>query len=440
MSTTPISTNLTVGRVYRFWLPLAATWLMMSAEGPLLAALIARLPDPKYNLAAYGVAFSLGLLLEAPIIMIMSASTALVEDRVSYLRLRNFTTVLNVAMTASMVVLLVPLWFKPLMNDVVGLPEAVTNLTHSACLLFLPWPACIGYRRFYQGILIRAGKTRWVAYGTVIRLSCMVATAFSLFHFSSLDGASIGMASLSVGVFAEAVASRLMVRAPLRKILSGDPVEKARGSLGYHDIIRFYYPLALTSILTLGVHPVVTFFMGQGRAAVESLAVFPVVNVLIFIFRSFGLAFQEVGIALMGEKKEGYPALRNFATLLGMGTILGLGLVAFTPLGRLWFEGVSGLTPDLSRLAYLPTQILFFIPGLTVLLCFQRAILVHARETRPITWATLIEVAGIVIVLWLGIYRMDAVGVDAAAWAFIAGRIGANLYLVRPVNRAIRGN
>ncbi len=41
--------------IFRFWLPLAATWIMMAAEGPFLAAVIARLPDPTFNLAAYGV-------------------------------------------------------------------------------------------------------------------------------------------------------------------------------------------------------------------------------------------------------------------------------------------------------------------------------------------------------------------------------------------------
>ena len=31
--------------IFRFWAPLAATWLMMAAEGPFLAAVIARLAD-----------------------------------------------------------------------------------------------------------------------------------------------------------------------------------------------------------------------------------------------------------------------------------------------------------------------------------------------------------------------------------------------------------
>ena len=86
---------LTYKKIFFFWAPLAATWLMMATEGPFLAAVIARLANPKYNLAAYGVAFSFAVLIEAPIIMIMSASTALVKDKDSFFKLRNFTYVLN---------------------------------------------------------------------------------------------------------------------------------------------------------------------------------------------------------------------------------------------------------------------------------------------------------------------------------------------------------
>ena len=77
-------------KIFKFWYPLAATWLMMAFEGPFLAAIIARLPEAKYNLAAYGVAYSFALLSEAPVIMMMAASTALVKNSQSYFKLRNF--------------------------------------------------------------------------------------------------------------------------------------------------------------------------------------------------------------------------------------------------------------------------------------------------------------------------------------------------------------
>ena len=68
--------------------------------------------------------------------------------------------------------------------------------------------------------------------------------------------------------------------------------------LAQRDIVRFYYPLALTSVISLATGPLLTFFMGRSRSPIESLAVLPVVQSLVFLFRSGGVASQEVGVAL----------------------------------------------------------------------------------------------------------------------------------------------
>ncbi len=180
-----MTTHRTQKSIFLFWLPLAATWLMMSAEGPFLAAVIARLADPRFNLAAHGVAFAFALLIEAPVIMIMSASTALAEDRLSFLRLRNFIYVLNGCVTAAQLLILIPPVFRFIMLDLVAIPSEVADLTYWALWILLPWPGAIGYRRFYQGILIRDGRTRLVALGTGVRLCRHGLDRLGLFLFSS---------------------------------------------------------------------------------------------------------------------------------------------------------------------------------------------------------------------------------------------------------------
>jgi hypothetical protein len=425
--------------VFVFWLPLAFTWLMMATEGPFLAAVIARLAEPKLNLAAFGVAFALALIVEAPVIMIMSAATALVRDRSSYLRMRNFTTALNAAITLGMVLLLIPPIFDLVAGRLIGLPPEVARITYVATLLLLPWPATIGFRRFYQGVMIRHGQNRLVAYGTVVRLLTMVGTAVALSRQPGLQGSWVGAAALSAGVTVEALVSRLMARHTVRRLLA-DPHRSDGEALDYSSILSFYYPLALTSLLTLGLHPVVTFFMGHARASLESLAVLPVVTSLVFIFRALGLAYQEVGIALIGEEFEGYEVLRRFATILGIAAAAALAVIAWTPLATVWFQRVSGLSDELTGFALLPARILAVIPGLTVLLSFQRAMLVNLKQTSQITWATSIEVVGAIVVLSVGVFVLDLVGVVVAAAALLVGRLGANLYLApatRPPTRAV---
>ena len=252
--------DLTYKKIFIFWVPLAATWMMMATEGPFLAAVIARLANPKYNLAAYGVAFAFAVLIEAPIIMIMSAATALVKDKDSYIKLRNFTYTLNGIITVIMLIFLIPPIFFFITQSLIGLPGNVARIAHHASIIMLPWPCAIGFRRFFQGILIRSDLTRRVAYGTLARLLTMGGVSLFLFRFFKGEGALVGAIALSLAVTMEAIATRFMAQKAVRDLLQQQKSSVLEKPLSYRYITKFYYPLALTSVLALGVLPIVTFF------------------------------------------------------------------------------------------------------------------------------------------------------------------------------------
>ncbi|MCZ6832613.1 MAG: hypothetical protein O7F11_02595 [Acidobacteria bacterium] len=433
-SMVPVPSSL--GRTFRFWLPLALTWLMMSIEGPFLAAVIARLADPLENLAAFGVAFAVAILVEAPVIMMLSASTALVEDMDSFRRVRRFTYLLSGLLTLVMVAMLAtPLWLW-VARHIIGLPDEVARLTWQALVLLVPWPGAIGYRRFYQGLLIRHGLPRRVAYGTVVRLVVMTTTGLTLSLYLSYGGVSVAAVALSAGVLSEAVASRLMAQSVVRHLSTSRAQSASSQALTNARILKFYLPLAMTSTISMAAHPMVTFFMGRAPAPLESLAVLPVVNALVFIFRAMGLAFQEVAIALLAESRMNRGPVARFAALLGVVATLVLALIAFTPLAGMWFITVSGLSPDLARFALLPLRILAFMPALSVFLSLERAFLVDSRRTAPISYATAVELAGITGLLALFIMGMGLNGAVGASLAFMGGRLAGNLVLLRPTLRA----
>ena len=431
----PTAERMTYGRVFRLWVPLAATWVMVAIEGPFLAAVIARLPEPTINLAAYGVAFAVAVIVESPIIMILSAATALIRDQESFRRLRRFTYSLNLLITLVMLLVLYRPVFGWLSGSVLDLPQEVAALTHRALLVMIPWPGAIGYRRFYQGLLISQELTRRVAYGTVVRVVAMAVTAIVLYSGFDVPGAIVGCAALTSGVVFEALATRFMA-GRLSESLPDDSGEP----LSYRAILDFYIPLLLTSILALAVHPMVTFFLGRSRMALASLAVYPVVMALTFIFRSVSLSYQEVAIALLDGTRRNLRVITRFALALGLGSSVGLAVIAFTPLAGVWFRGVSGLSDELAVLAVLPLQIFCINPLLSVLLAFQRSILVYARTTRPVTVATAAEVLAIVGLLSLGIHGLELAGVVAAAVALLGGRLVGNAALLWPVLRVLRSH
>ncbi len=424
---TRAAVRLSVRTILAFWLPLAATWLMMSVEGPYLSAIVARLGEPVPNLAAFGVAFTLAWLAESPIIMLLTATTALARDRPSFVAFRRFAFLLNAAVTAALVVIVLPPVFGLLSERLLALPPDVARLAHRATVLLVPWPAAIGYRRFYQGVLVRNHLTRRVAWGTVVRLVVMSVTAAGLAVGTTLPGALIAALALSAGVVAEAAASRFMARQLVAALLAGDGCGPVPGP---RELARFYFPLALTSMISMATGPLLVFFMSHGPNAVPCLASWPVVSAFVFLFRSGGVAFQEVGVALSGGAGEHAAQVRRAATLLAGGATFVLALIVFSPLLTLWFRDVVGLGPELLPFAVLPTRLLVLLPALEYALSVQRSRWVLARRTRPITAATAIE--GVSIVLWMGLFVVVGVwtGTVAAALSLTLGRLAACGFLL----------
>ena len=416
--------------MYRLWWPLALTWLMMAVEGPFLAAVIARMGESAVNLAAYGVAYAFGLITEAPVIMLLSASTRLARTRVDYLRLRSFSLVLCGAVTLLLVFLLLPPVFKPLTSSLLGLTDAVAVHVRQAMWLLLPWPAAIGMRRFYQGVLIAHHQPGRVAVGTTSRLLGMSITAGLLWSFSDLPGAGLGACALSAGVVIEALSTRWLARQSIAASLRETDAHATMSS--YTALGRFYLPLAMTPLIGLSVHPVVTFFLGHGHRPLDSLAIMPVLYSLTFVFRALGLSFPEVAIATLKDGEENRTVVRRFAIYLAIGLGGGLSLIAFTPLNVFWYATVSGLPAVLVQLAIPPLQIMALFPALTVAIGYQRAILINNGVTLPVTVATAIEASVIFVVLALLVLYSALPGITAAALAYLSGRLLALLYLCWP--------
>lgn len=431
---------LSIRDVFRFWIPLCATWLMMGAEGPILTSIIARLADPTLNLAAYGVAIGVGMLIESPVIHLLSMTVALARDRPSLIELNRYVFKVNLLVTTGMVLVVLPPIFNLLTYSVLNLPADIATPMHWALIGMIPFPAAVGYRRSMQGVLIRNGHTRLVAMGTIIRFAAMAGTALGLVYSASLPGALIGTLALSCGVIAEAFTTHYMAKKVVANLPDG-PREgvTTRQPLTQRDIFRFHLPLAMTSLISFAVMPMLTIFIIRSPAAVMSLAVLPVVDSLVFLFRGFGFSYQEVGIALMGDKRENEAVIRRVGWYIAAGTTLMLGVMVFTPLIDLVYKHVYGLTDQLAAFAVLPAQLLIVLPTVAVMYSVQRSILITARRNVAVTLSTVTEVVSVAVVMGCLVVFTSWPGAITAAAAMSIGRLLANAYLTREV-RALKSS
>lgn len=416
--------KLSTKRIFLLWVPLAAMWLMMGIEMPLVNAVIARLEDAKANLAAFGVTLAIALIVEAPVIQLLAAGTALADSKKNYRLLLNFTHFLAVSLTLLHLLLGITPLYSLLLKYILGVPVEIIEISRRSFLWMLPWSAAVAYRRFWQGVLIRYEKTSVVPVTMVIRFIFTTAVLASGFSVINLKGAEVGGLALSFGVTAGALSSYLFVRPLVRGLSDDETVEELKGQ----QLWRFYFPLALTNFMTFIVRPLLSFGIARAVFPLESLAIWPVVTSVLFIFRSTALAYQEVVVSLLKNDSDHAP-LAQFAFILGAGLSVLLLILAASPLGGLLYRFGSGLGDDLLPFTVIPTYIVVAIPFITSLISWYRGLLISRHETKAIATAVLLNSLVLILIIISGPAFFDFPGGIFAAVAYTVSMAVELIYL-----------
>jgi len=426
--------------IFKTWWPLAASWMLMAVEFPLASAFIARMPDPEINLAAFGgVAFPILFMIEAPIEMLLAASTALSRDWPAYLKLRRFTLVMGVGLIALFsIAVFTPLYFF-ITEQLIGVPQEVVQPARRALYYMTFFPLVVAYRRFQQGVLIRFDHSRAVGTGTLIRLSVGAALLVIGYATGSVQGADLGAAALICGSICEALYSRWAVQSVLvKQVQKAEPGE----IITTPGFLKFYLPLAATTIIMF-------FFESVGAAAIsrmpqplESLAVWPVASGFIFILSAAGVAYNEVVVALL-DRPGSYALLRRFALVLAGGITVLTFLFAVTPLAGIWFRRVAALAEPLAVMGQRSFWFFLILPALSVLMSWIQGLILPGRKTRGITESILVSFATLLIVLGAGIAWGRTPGIYIGALAYLANMLAQAGWLYmrsRPIaNRISKG-
>jgi hypothetical protein len=417
--------------VLRAWAPLAASWLLMACELPALSAVVARMTNPEVELAAYGgVILPIALVIEAPIIMLLSASTALSRDRASHRALRRFAHRSGLALTIlHLLIALTPL-YDVVVGGWIGAPAPVLDAARVGLVIMTPWTWAIAYRRFNQGVMIRFGHNRAVTVGTMLRLGtnlAILAVGLTLYWSgSSIPGAVLASIAVASGVTVEAIYSGLRVRSIVREHLEvTDPTLVPLRGVAFSN---FYVPLALTSIVTLLAQPLASAGVTRMPDALHSLATVPVVVGLLFMFQAMGLALTEVVVAGLGSQ-HGARSLWRFSVMLSVGVGVLVSGIAVSPISQLWFAAVSGLAPELVELARGALLLGIPIPIMRALQSWYSGVLVHAHRTRAISEAVGVFLVSAGLVIWMGVVTQEFAGIHVAIAAYSVGRVCQTVWL-----------
>lgn len=415
------------------WLPLAAMWIFMAVELPAISAVIARMSGSKIQLAAFGTAFALALFIEGPIVQMLAAGTALADSRGNYRRLVGLMHLIGWTATAVHGVLCIPAVFYLVSRNILGLPDGLIEPTRWAFTAMLPWSLAVGYRRLWQGVLIRHGRSQMIPLTMAIRLGASMAVLFWGWFTERIAGATLGALALSVGVVVGAITARFFVR----PVISELPGEESSATLTWRAALVFYVPLALLNLINLGARPLMQIGLARGPMPIDSLALWPVVIGYLFLYTAISLSAQEVVIAKLGNETAKRAMVRFIAGIAVVLSVVYI-LVLATPLWRLWFSRVSGLTDNLTALAPSSLLLVFPVIPLSAVISLFRGALVRDRRTRVVTYGVGINVAVLLGGIFIGVAVIPRPAIETVSASFALAFIVEAIFLAarRPISNS----
>ncbi len=403
----------------------------MTIAQPLTAIAISRLPDPEVHLAAYGVTFDLGFLLESPIVMLLSASVALTRDRIAYRLLRRTTVWASVVLTGVFAIVAFTPVYDLIVQRVIGVPRDVAAQARPALGLLLPWTGAVAWRRFHQGPLIVVGLTRLISLGTVIRLATLsVVLAIGVWR-PFLPGAMLGALALSASVVVEALINTAWALPVVRKLPA-----RSKDLVTVPSILRFCAPLAATDVMRTLVRPVITSGISRAILPVVSLAAWPVANSLIQLLGGAVMAFQEMTVAVI-DNRTTYLTVRRFVLITGLAVTALTAVIAFTPLIDVFLTTVVHLPSVLRPHVVDGVRLLIPMPLLFAVRNLVRGVLIQQRSTSSIQIAMTAYVGALILTVAVGV-QARLTGVTVAALAGLVAQVAEVAVLYVFFRRALR--
>lgn len=181
-------------------------------------------------------------------------------------------------------------------------------------------------------------------------------------------------------------------------------------------VALFFFPLLLNIQLMSVSHSIINAGLARLENAVTILAGFSVAMVLHLFVASPSYQNHTITIALVRGRKS-LLGMTLFVLLIATWVSILLALLAFSPVGIFILDRCLGVTPEVARGAREALELLVFLPFMTGLRGLFQGLVIRARRTSLVSFATAIRIVILFAYLWLG--QLWLTGTQVAAFALL---------------------
>ena len=414
----PQSQSVSFGTLWREFLPLSLSDVTMACGDPMITTTLAHLPDAQVNLAAVGIAKSLAIFFESPIIMILHASNALAGSQDSRKALWRFTLLVGGGLTFVLSLLGLPIIFSFVGVSLLGIPSAMLATVSQVLLLMGGWPFAIAWRRYFQGLLIYHGQSRAVAKASIFRLFTLALVLTGGFFFPISGGVLAGFALIS-GVIVEAVAVTIFAR------LSGatippETVTQPNLPRNLAQVGKFYLPLANSMMVVWGGRAILISILARAEYATVAIAAWSAAWGLVLVIANSTRMIQQMVIKYHHQVSD--KQLLTFAISVGAACSTLLLFMSLTPVGDRIVQSFIGNDLTLAKSMKPVLLICAIVPLLVALQNATQGFLVSENRTGHVNLSTWLGTGTLLIIASLAINK-GMNGAISAAMAMITSML-----------------
>ncbi len=411
----------------RFYTPLAATSLLLTATNPILAAALARSTDPVTALAGYSVAFAVCGVLYAPLFVMQQVAAARLLAEASFSPVKRFAYLTGAVMSlAGALIAYTGLAGDLVFGRVVGVgPEVLAEAVRAMGWLW-PVPLLTAVRAAHQGRLVAGHRTLPIAAATGGRTGVLAVVAFAL--LATGGGAWLGAAAFTVGLVVETMVV-MWSRTPELQLERGD-CEGDR-----EKVARFSAPLMLNVLLWWATPLIINAVLARTADPDPALAAFGVIEAMAWFVAAPVGQLQHAGMALV-ECSETHRRVRRWGAFVAFAMTAALLFLSVPAIREPVLRHLFALEPALVRLAGAALPLAAAYPLLYAVRQYYQGLFVRSGRTGVVGAGALLRVASLVAAALL-VQGSGLTGAVLGVALAVLGLTVEGVFLVRRSRREV---
>ncbi len=282
-----------------------------------------------------------------------------------------------------------------------GLDAEISQPTQTMLSLIFLWPFLIGWRRYFQGLLIHEGQSRKIGTASLGRISAVVFFLGVGFQ-QSWRGEVVAALALIGGIFIESFLVTVFAfrsQDAVRSLL----VPREKITLDLKSICKFYWPLANSSLIVWGGRALLIAIIARSAEASVDLASWTAGWGLILVVANATRMVQQVTI----RRRNMIPdsQLLIFGCSVGLTCSLILAFMSFSDWGRVFLDFFLGQDESLRERVQPIMAICFVVPLGVAIQNILQGFLIGESKTKLINFAT-----------WCGVSSLLMSAVAFTSW------------------------